>query len=430
MSHQHTRRAFLRQSATAGVGFWIAGRSALAQAPAGKDKLRIAVIGVAGQGEYNLNNVAGEAIVALCDVDEKLAVEARKRFPQARFYTDFRPVMDRKDIDAVVVATPDHTHATATLAALRAGKHVYCEKPLARTVYEARLVAETAEKTKRVTQMGTQIHAHANYRRVVEIVKAGAIGPVREVHVWVGDHSWVAADRPKDTPPIPEGLHYDLWLGPAPYRPYHPAYLPQRWRGWWDFGGGTLGDMGCHYIDLPKWALDLGHPTTIEAEGPPVHPEGTPAWLIVRYEFPARGPLPPVRLTWYHGDKRPPQVKDGRVPGWGSAVLFVGEKCSLLADYNRHLVLLGPDAKDFKRPDPFIADSIGHHREWIEACRNGGTPTCHFGYAGPLTEMVLLGNVAYRAGRKLEWDARALKATNTPEAEAFIRPVYQNGWTL
>ena len=430
MSHHQTRRAFLRQSATAGVGFWIAGRSALAQAPAGKDKLRIAVIGVAGQGEYNLNNVAGEAIVALCDVDEKRAVEARKRFPQARFYTDFRPVMDRKDIDAVVVATPDHTHATATLAALRAGKHVYCEKPLTRTVYEARLVAETAEKTRRVTQMGTQIHAHANYRRVVETVKAGAIGPVREVHVWVGDHSWVAADRPKDTPPIPEGLHYDLWLGPAPYRPYHPAYLPQRWRGWWDFGGGTLGDMGCHYIDLPKWALDLGHPTTIEAEGPPVHPEGTPAWLIVRYEFPARGPLPPVRLTWYHGDKRPPQVKDGRVPGWGSAVLFVGEKCSLLADYNRHLVLLGPDAKDFKRPDPFIADSIGHHREWIEACKNGGTPTCHFGYAGPLTEMVLLGNVAYRAGRKLEWDARALKATNTPEAEAFIRPVYQNGWTL
>ncbi len=429
MPRTTSRRDFLKQTTAVGAGFWIAGRAA-AQEGRRTDKLRIAVIGVGNQGGWNLNHVANEEIVALCDVDENIAAEPRKRFPKAAFYTDLRRVFDNKDVDAVVIATPDHMHAPATMLALKAGKHVYCEKPLTRTVFEARQVAETAARTKLVTQMGTQIHSGANYRRVVELVQSGAIGEVREVHVWVGRGSWVGGNRPTDTPPVPEGLHWDLWLGVAAKRPYHPAYVPQKWRGWWDFGGGSLGDMGCHFMDLPHWALDLRHPVTIEAEGPAVHPESAPEWLIVRYEYPARGNKPPVKLTWYDGDKRPPQFKEGKAPPWGEGVLFVGKKCSLIADYDQHLILLGPDAKDFKRPDPFIPDSIGHHREWIEACKNGGKTTCNFDYSGAVAEAVLLGNVAYRTGKKIEWDGAHCRATNAPEAAKFIKPEYHNGWTL
>ncbi len=430
MPYRSSRRTFLKRSVLVGAGVALAGRVLRSQPSV--DKLRIAVIGVGNQGAWNLNQVAHEEIVALCDVDEKLAAGARERFPRAKFYTDMRRVFDQKDIDAVVVATPDHTHAPATILALQAGKHVYCEKPLTHTVYEARKVTELAAKTGLVTQMGTQIHAGDNYRRVVEIVQSGAIGPVKEVHVWMGRDSWAGGERPRDTPPVPEGLHWDLWLGPAPKRPYHPAYVPAKWRGWWDFGGGSLGDMGCHFIDLPKWALRLEHPLTVEAEGPPVHPESTPTWQVVRYEFGARGDLPPVKLTWYHGDRRPTLLKEAQVPSWGEGVLFIGEKAMLQADYHRHIVLLGPDQKDFKRPDPFIPPSPGHHREWIAACKKGkGTPTsCQFAYAGPLAETVLLGNVAYRVGRKIEWDAGALKATNAPEADRFIKMDWQNGWTL
>jgi predicted dehydrogenase len=254
---------------------------------------------------------------------------------------------------------------------------------------------------------------------------------VREVHVWCGK-SWGGGDRPKDTPPVPAGLHYDLWLGPAPQRPYHPAYVPFNWRRWWDFGGGTLADMACHYVDLPFWALGLRHPTRVAAEGAtPVNPETAAPWLIVRYAFPARGELPAVLLTWYDGGKRPAAFAEGKLPKWGDGVLFVGAKGMLLADYNKHRLLPEADFAGYAPPAPSIPKSVGHHREWVEACKTGGPTTCNFDYAGALTEAVLLGNVSYRLGNKpLEWDAKHLRVTNEPEAEKLIRWEYRKPWTL
>ncbi|MDF2439766.1 MAG: hypothetical protein JWN98_750, partial [Abditibacteriota bacterium] len=264
----------------------------------------------------------------------------------------------------------------------------------------------------------------------VELIKSGAIGTVKEVHVWC-DKVWSAAGpRPTETPAVPANLNWDLWLGPAPYRPYHPAYAPGNWRGWWDFGGGTLGDMACHHMDLPHWALDLRHPLTVEAEGPPVNAETTPEWLVVRYGYAARGAQPPVNLTWYQGGRRPSQFAQDLLPQWGDGNLFVGSKGMLLADYGRYALLPEKEFADFKAPEPFIPDSIGHHLEWIEACKTGGPTTCNFDYSGALTETVLLGNVAYRAQCKLEWDSARLKATNCPQAERFLRREYRKGWQL
>lgn len=427
------RRRFLKASAAlAATGLWVGNSFGQDQKDGTNDRLRVGVIGVAGQGEYDLNEVAsaGAEIVALCDVDEKRAASAREKFPRAKFYPDFRRLLDSKNLDAVVIATPDHTHAVAAMFALQAGLHVYCEKPLTHTVHEARLVAETARKHKRVTQMGTQIHAGTNYRRVVELIQSGAIGPVREVHVWC-DKSLGGGDRPSDMPPVPEGLHYDLWLGPAPHRPYHPTYIPFHWRKWWDFGGGTLADMACHHMDLPFWALKLRYPEKVSAEGSaPVHAETAAKWLIVRYEFAARDQLPPVSLTWYDGGKRPPHFAENKLPKWGDGTLFVGEKGMLLADYGRRQLLPKEKFEGFDPPKPVIPDSIGHHREWVEACRNGGETTCNFSYGGALTEAVLLGNVSYRLGRPLNWDAKNLRATNEPDAERFLHKEYRKPWVL
>lgn len=436
MHRRQTRREFLQASALAGAGFWVAGRRAFAQTTAPSEKLGVAVIGITGQGAWNLRQVSnGEAsvisnVVALCDVDENRSAEMRNQYPNARFFVDFRKMLDvQKDIDAVVIATPDHTHAPAALLALRAGKHVYCEKPLAHTVREVRLMREAAAKAKVATQMGTQIHSRNNYRRVVELIQTGVIGEVREVHVWV-EREWGGIERPQDTPPVPEGLNYDLWLGPAVFRPYHPNYLPERWRAWWDFGGGTLADMGCHYMDLAHWSLDLRHPMAVEAEGPPVHPESCPIWLIVKYQYPARGKLPPVSLTWYNGKRRPHYFAEGKLPQWGDGCLFVGQNGMLLADYDRHVLLPEAAFADFKRPEPFIPESIGHHLEWLEACKTGEKTTCNFDYSGALAETVLLGNVAYRSGKKIEWDADRLKITNTRDADKFLDTPRRAGWEI
>ncbi len=433
------RRSFLKQTALAGVGFWVAGREARAEdtpstSPA--EKLNVGFVGVTNQGAYDLgevSNVKTVNVVALCDVDDKRLGEAAGKFGKARKYNDYRKMLDEgKDLDAIVVATPDHHHAFATMGALQLNKHVYCEKPLTHTVREARVVAETALKNKCVTQMGTQIHASGNYRRAVEIVQAGVIGPVREVHVWVNS-CWSADEPPKDTPPVPPNLHYDLWLGPAEYRPYHPAYLPANWRRWWAFGSGTLGDMGCHYQDLAFWALGLKHPTKISAEGRPVLPEGAPPWLIVNYEYPAQGAQPPVALTWYDANKRPPKFTEwGLNKDWGSGVMFVGEKGMLFSNYDQHHLFPEKDFKDFKPPPKTIPDSIGHHREWVEACKKGdplGT-TCNFQYAGALSEAVLLGTVAYRVGKPIEWDAAKLEVNDSPEANALIKGHYREGWSI
>jgi predicted dehydrogenase len=426
-----SRRRFL-QSAAVGTTAVTGMLRAEDKKPSPNERLQVGVIGVAGQGAYDLGGVAGAgaAIVALCDVDEKRTGKAREQFPDAKFYADFRKLIDQKGLDAVVIATPDHTHATAAAAALKAGLHVYCEKPLTHTVHEARFLAELAAKQKRVTQMGTQIHAGSNYRRVVELIQANAIGPVGEVHVWCGK-SWGGGDRPKDTPAIPDGLHYDLWLGPAPERPYHPTYIPFHWRKWWDFGGGTLNDMACHYMDLPFWALKLRHPTKISAEGPPPHPETAAVSLIAQYEFPARDTLPPVKLTWYDGGKRPALFKEeGKLPKWGDGVLFVGAKGMLLADYGTWKLLPEKDFEGFQPPKPTIPNSIGHHKEWVEACKTGGPTTCNFDYSGALTEAVLLGNVAYRSGKTIVWNAKDLKAVGEPDVEKLIRKEYRKPWSL
>jgi predicted dehydrogenase len=425
----YNRRKFLQQSVLTGAGVWLASEG-WAKTSSPNEKLNIGIVGVAGRGRDDLDGVASENIVALCDVDETRLAGAAKDYPKAAKYTDFRKMLDRNDLDAVVVGTPDHTHAVASAAALRSGRHLYCEKPLARTVHEARTVTDLARKHKRVTQLGTQIHAEPNYRRVVELVKSGAIGPVKEVHVWLGGTESGKGKRPDETPPVPAGLHYDLWLGPAEYRPYSPEYVPYNWRVWWAFGNGMLGDFGCHYMDLPFWALDLRYPTSVEAEGPPVNPETTPEWQIVRYAFPARGTQPPVNLTWYHGGKRPEISMEGPLKEWGNAVLFVGDKGMLASDYGRRQLLPEKEFEGFKPPDPFLPDSIGHHQEWIKACKTGGLTTCNFDYSGPLTEAVLLGNVAYRVGKKLEWDAERLKVTNTSDADALIRAKFRKGWRL
>ncbi len=451
MSKPLSRRGFLQATAVAGIfGFWPSGVRADDKKQSANDKLHVGVIGIAGRGAPDLDEVynsGGEEIVALCDVIEgptgaglennprlrergEQVAKTRERFPQAKFHADFRRLLEQPGLDAAVIATPDHTHAVATMAALKAGLHVYCEKPLTHTVSEARLVAETAAKHKRVTQMGTQIHAGGNYRRVVELIQSGAIGQVKEVHVWC-QKVYPGGDRPKDKPPVPAGFHWDLWLGPAPDRPYHPVYLPFDWRGWWDFGGGTLADMACHYTDLPFWALKLRHPISVHAEGSPVpaRAEGAAQWLIVHYEFPARDDLPPVKLTWYDGGKRPKYFQDEKLPSWGDGVLFVGEKGMLLADYSNHKLLPEKDYVGFQPPKPFIKDSIGHHKEWVEACKTGGATTCNFDYAGALTETVLLGNVSYRIGKGFSWDAKKLHASE-PEAERFIQHQYRKGWTL
>jgi len=434
------RREFLRTLGVATAATAFTGYSADAQRKISvNEKLNIGFIGTAGQAQFSIGNLKDQNVVALCDVDSINLGKAAEKFPSAKTYRDFRRLIDQDGIDAIVVATPDHTHAVATAAALRSGRHVYCEKPLTHTVSEARIITELAQKQKLVTQIGTQIHAGTNYRRVVELVQSGAIGPVKEVHVWAaaiyGGH-----DAPKDTPPVPPNLDWDLWLGPVTPRPYHPDYVPFKWRNWWHFGGGSLADFGCHFMDLPFWALGLKYPMSVEPiYGPPVHPDSPPPWMIVKYnfsliDFSRRGEASQlayhVPLTWYHGGKRPEIVGDELFAKYKSGVLFVGEKGNLISDYSKHALLPEEKFKDFAAPAPFIPDSIGHHKEWVEAIKTGGPTTCHFGYSGPLTETALLGNVAYRIGKKLEWDAENLRAKNCPEAETLIQHHYRAGWKL
>ncbi len=442
-SSRTTRRQFGRTVAGGALAAFAA--PAILRGRNLNDKLRIAIIGSGGRGAANLGNVSGEDIVILCDVNLKAMAKPGEQYPKARKFQDFRKVYDHaNEFDAVMVSTTEHTHAFATLPALKLGKHVYCEKPLTHNVYEARVIREAAAKAKVVTQMGTQIHASDNYRRVVELIQRDAIGPVREAHVWVnrawGLQSPEAAkrndivsvqDRPTEVHPVPEGVDWDLWLGPAPARPYNDVYLPgPKWYRWWDFGNGTMSDLGSHWVDLPFWALRLDAPLTIEGLGPPAHPELAPASLKVVYEYGPREGMPPVKVTWYQGEEKPEILASGAVPKFGSGVLFVGDRGMLLADYGKHVLLPEDRFKDYQRPEPFIPKSMGHWAEWVHACKTGAPTTCHFDYAGRLTEANHLGNVAYRAGRKLNWDAVNMRVTNCSEADPYIRREYRKGWTL
>ena len=426
MRQSLNRRDFLRGVAAIGAASSIGPR-----AKAGpNEKLNIGIIGTSGRALSNIEGVEGENIVAVCDIDDRLLDEAKSRFPKAQTFTDFRKLIEMGGLDAVVVSTADHTHAPASAMALRLGKHVYCEKPLTHSVHEARVVARLAKEAKVATQMGTQIHATENYRRVVEAIRSGTIGTVSEVHVFCTGKTWSGGKRPTDRPAVPSTLKWDLWLGPAPERPYHPTYLPANWRRWWDFGNGTLGDMACHVMDLPFWALGLRYPTTIEAQGPPVDRETAPTGIEVKYQFPAIGDRPAVTLNWYDGDRKPEILERHNLPKWGLGVLFVGDKGMLQADYDRLRLFPEADFQGYRPPEKSIPRSIGHHAEWIAACKDGRPTTCNFDYSGALTETVLLGTVAYRAGKKIEWDGPNFQATNCPEAEAFLRRDYRKGWTL
>ena len=410
------------------------------------EKLNIAAIGAGGRGADDIEGVKTENIVALCDVDRERAESMRKRFPKAKVYQDFRVMLDReKGIDAVVVATPDHTHAVASMAAMQRGKHVYCEKPLTRTVYEARVLAKAASDAKVATQMGNQGMAFEGNRQIKEWIQADVIGPVREAHVWSDRPThrgkmplwWPQGiERPAETPPLPEHLDWDVWLGPAPWRPYHPAYVPFKWRGWWDFGSGGLGDMGIHNLAPVFSALKLGPPVSVHASSTPVFKESVPLASVVHYQFAARGDMPALKLHWYDGGllpERPDELEDDRPLDAEDGIIFVGDKGKILVrGWGGESPRLIPESKnrDFTPPPKTLPRSIGHYEEWIQACKTGSSTESNFAFAGPLTEAVLLGSVAIRVGEELQWDSANMKISNAPEAEAFLHYKYREGWSL
>jgi predicted dehydrogenase len=416
------------------------------------ERLNIAGIGIGGQGASDLNELESENIVALCDVDADYAGRTFERYPKAKRYTDYRKMLDeQQDIDAVVVATPDHTHACIAMAAMKAGKHVYCEKPLTHSVWEARQLTLAAREHKVATQMGNQGQASEHTRRLCEMIWDGAIGPVREVHAWTDRPSsglfneyWPqGVERPKDTPAVPTTLNWDLWLGPAADRPYHSAYVPFRWRGWWDFGTGALGDIGCHSLDPVFRALKLGHPVSVQASSTRVNKETYPLASMVTYQFPARGEMPPLKLVWYDGGLRPPrpeELEQGR--GMGSeGLLMVGDKGKMVfrrrGDDPVESLVPSSRAKEYGQPPQTLPRSIGHYKEWVEACKGGQPGGSNFDWAGPLTEAVLLGNVALRpelredlTTQTLLWDGPNLRFTNSDTANRFVKREYRKGWTL
>jgi predicted dehydrogenase len=435
-----SRRDFM-SGAAAVAAFTIVPRHVLGGAgnKAPSEKLNIAGIGVGGQGGGDIGNVSSENIVALCDVDQERAGGTFNRFKNAKKYKDYRKMLDKeeKNIDAVVVATPDHNHAPAVIRAMKLGKHVYVEKPMAHTIFEAREMTRVARQKKVVTQMGQQGHAGEGLRLTYEFIHDGAIGTVREAHVWSDRPIWPQGiDRPKDTQAVPGTLDWDLWLGPAPWRPYNKAYVPFSWRGWWDFGCGAMGDMAVHNADPAFFCLDLDAPIAVEAETSPVNDETFPKWQIIKYYFPARGTRPPVKMVWYDGGKkppRPPELEEGRDMG-SNGIMFVGDKGKILCGGWSGPPRLIPESKmkEYKRPEKTLKRSIGHHKEWIQACKdnNPKAALAGFEYSGPFTESLLVGNLAVRLGRRIEWDARKMKATNAPEADKYINKTYRKGWEI
>ncbi len=451
MSGQTNRREFLQAGVVAGIGFWAAGgvsaddkkeRSAV-------ERLNIACIGVGGKGSSDTDN-AGEVgeVVALCDIDDNPLNQKAEKFPKAKKFHDFREMLEKmsKDIDAVTVSTPDHQHAVAAAMAMRMGKHVYCQKPLTHDVYEARRLRELAREFKVCTQMGNQGTAVPEFRTSVEILQANGIGPVKEVHLWtnrpIRPQSPKVTKRPEPQP-VPKNVHWDLFLGTAPERPYAPGYHPFAWRGWWDFGTGALGDMACHTANMPYMGLKLGLPTSISAESEPVNPETYPGWAKVTYEFPAREGLPPVKVTWYEGRKDgklvlpPLALLHGKKKYSGSGSLIIGEKTTLYSpdDYGGTREYLGGDT-DIKAPERRLPrmkgnSDLNQKKEWAQAIKKGDYKIAlsNFDYAGMLAEFVLLGNVAIRAGRKLSYDADKMTFSE-PDADKLLRREYRTGWRL
>jgi predicted dehydrogenase len=427
-----SRREFIQAALAAGTAVSTVGakRPAIAyaaEARSANEKLNLAVIGVAARGGANLKGVSHENIVALCDIDSQRLEQAAAEFPSARKLVDYRDVFSLTGLDGVVVSTPDHSHAIPVAMALKAGLPVYCEKPLTHSLYEARVLRRLNAQAGVATQMGNQIHSDlSNYRRVVEIVRSGVLGEITRVHVWQGGGVREGVRVKESTPP--DYVNYDLWIGPAPYRPYHESHFHFNWRYWWDFGGGQLADFGCHYMDLPFWALELKAPKTIAARGEKAHngENDTPGKLMVDYQFPARGGFPAVQLTWYHGGWMPDSADQYKK---NSAVLFEGTEGKLIADYGTNKIFLN-SGKTATAVQPWIPDSIGHHKEWCRAIRTGETTGSNFEYGATLTEAVHLGNVAYRVGQSITFDEKSLKCVDCPAADQYIRREYRPGWTL
>ncbi|MBN2309635.1 MAG: Gfo/Idh/MocA family oxidoreductase [Candidatus Hydrogenedentes bacterium] len=460
-----SRRGFMG-AAVATAAFTIVPRQVLggAEHTPPSEMLNVAVIGTGGQGLSNLRFLLHQSdvrIMAIADpnwesdysafyyrgtagrgpalglVKEAYEPQAKGSFKGCADYADFREMLEReKDIDAVLIATPDHVHYAAAMAAIQHGKHVYCEKPMCHSLYEVRKLAETAREAKVATQLGNQGHSGDGIRAACEWIWDGAIGPVREVHAWstTGPEWTTMKERPQDTPPVPEGLDWDLWLGPAACRPYHPAYAPYNWRGWWDFGTGGIGDMACHNLDPAFWALSLDCPVSVEASSCDCTDEVTPHASIVHYEFPVRGDMPPVKVHWYDGGilpERPDELgPDKKLRDNG--ILFVGDKGKLMLDgWSRNPRLIPESAMEaYTRPPETLPRSEGHHRDWIKACKGDGRASSNFDVAGPLNEAIMMGIIAIRTGEKLYWDGPAMRCTNVPAANDLIWPVYREGWSL
>ena len=444
-----SRRSFLQAAGAAAAGLTIL-KAGSARTYAANEKVNIASIGAGGRAAGDIKGVASQNIVALCDVDDVRAAGMFNQFSNARRFRDYRVMLEELDsqIDAVIVGTPDHHHFHASMAAIRRGKHVYCEKPLTHSVWEARELTLAARKAGVATQMGNQAQATEQTRVIQEFILDDAIGQVYEVHIWTdrpakglfGEYWPQGISRPNDTPQIPDSLAWDLWLGPAPERPYHSAYVPKRWRGWWDFGTGALGDIACHYFDPVFRALKLGAPETVEASSTRVNEETFPVGSMITYQFPARAEMIPVKLVWYDGGLRPPRpaaLKTGDVMG-ANGIMLVGEDDAvLMSDWNQWRIFPQERAQDYGTPPKVLPRSAGHHEEWIAACKGGAAAGSSFDWAGPMTETVLLGNVALRSQLRedltktqLQWNAEQLKFVNHTGANQFLRRQYRKGWEV
>lgn len=442
-----SRRRFVASAAGAAFGFQIVPRHVIGGPgfTPPSEKLNLGAIGIGGQGGGDLADLFDSGlinVVALCDVDPERGAASIKKHPDAKVYRDYRKLIEsQKDIDAVLIATPDHVHAPASILAMRAGKHVYVEKPLAHTIGEARAMQVIAKETGRVTQMGNQGHASEGLRLTREWIQSGAIGKVSEVHVWSDRPGkyWDTHGRTKPTEAVevPKNLDWDLWLGPAADRAYHPDYCPRKWRGWWDFGCGALGDMAVHNADPAFYALDLTAPDWVEAESSPITADSFPIWSIITYHFPARGDQPAVKMVWYDGGKlppRPPELESTRNMG-DNGIYFVGDKGVIMAGGWSGTPRLVPEAKmrEFTIPERTIPRCKGgHRREWIDACKAGKPEDAKSGfhYSAPFTESLLVGVLAVRLGKRIEWDSASLKATNCPEADALIHKTYRQGFGI
>lgn len=431
-TQQTSRRHFVKTAVTgAGASYLGSGAKLSAADPStdSSEPLRLGIIGVANRAKSNIAGVKSQDIRAVCDIDSRYLDNACEEFPKADRYTDYRELISQSgDLDAVVISTPDHHHAPAAMRAIKAGLHVYCEKPLAHTVAEVRALTKAAKDAGVKTQMGTQIHSFDNYRRVVEIIRSGAIGDISEVHVWVGKgKGWGATEMPGPTGgPAPENIDWDLWQGPAATRAYTTGLHPASWRRYRPYGSGNLGDMGCHYMDLPFWALQLRCPTTISADGTPPSEQYCPTGLKVSYQFAATDHHSDLKMTWYDGDFGPNEIGGTPVPG--SGVLFVGDRGKMIATYGGYQLLPEDQFKTFTPPAKTIASSPGHYQEWFDAIAGGPDALCHFGYAGPLTESVLLGTVAHRAGRTITWDGDQATIKKDEEANRMLTKQYRTGW--